>query len=1041
MSVFPDGVVPGAGSAGLNPPSTSLSSSEPPEARTGPSSPEARDPVRPSAQVEASGSLRRPMPPLRATYRLQLHAGFPLAAALGIVPYLERLGVSHIYASPVLQSQPGSQHGYDVTDPARLDEERGDESDWRRLTDALHDRAMGLMLDIVPNHMSASPQNPYWSDVLRHGRSSAYAGWFDIDWHDPDTELRGHVLLPVLGMPLGEAIARRELGLVFDGGEPKVSYHDHRFPLDPRTAAQPLSYGLDEALGTATGAERLALESYRTVVRELARLPTRTEGDALTHSRRVEDARALMTELNALVGGEPAVAAQVARALDRFVAGEGGPARFRRLLDRQPYRLAFWRRAAAEINYRRFFSINELVALNMEDAPVFNETHQLVLHWVASGRVDALRIDHVDGLRDPAAYLRRLRSAVDERRPPSATGSRLPILVEKILARGESLRADWPVEGTTGYEILNDLEAVFIDPDGCERIESRYRKMTGLDRRGVGFHDMALTGKRRMLRGALAADVERLARLFRPIARRDPRTEKVSHAALVTAIVEVMVRLPVYRTYVEATMGGDTVRAPATSSDIALVEDAVALAASRRGVQLPVLGLLREVLLLRDLAQLAPVERRDRNRFVSRFQQISGPAAAKGVEDTALYLYFPLASRNEVGSDPERPLASALTDLHRANAARARQWPRNMVCVSTHDTKRGADTRSRLDVLSEMPDVWWAAVRRWRRLNARFRRRTGRREAPDANSEYLLYQTLVGIWPAETAGSGGSVSEDALTSLRPRVVDYMRKAVREGQSRSSWLLPDLPFEEALEGFVTALLDPERSPQFLAELNELAGRMAPAGWRNALARTLLHLTVPGEPDIYQGDEIWQFTLVDPDNRRPVDYSHRAALLDGIMSGWESTPREDRPRWVRGLLDAAADGRVKLHLIWRALDARRRSAVFSGGGYLPLEVTGDRESRLLAFARTTSHDHGRKPYSEPLSAALVVVPRFTFACPDTEESMMEGMWGDCELVVPSWLDATRWRCVLTDRLHEGVGRLRVADMLRDLPGALLLPDALP
>lgn len=969
-----------------------------------------------------------------------MNADFPLGAALDIVPYLERLGVSHIYASPVLQSQPGSQHGYDITDPTRLDADRGDESDWHALTDALHDRDMGLMLDIVPNHMSASPQNPYWSDVLRHGRASAYANWFDIDWHDPDAELRGRVLLPVLGMPLGEAIASGDLALALDDDGPTVTYHDQRFPLDPQTAPRALALGLDEAVAAATGTEREALESYRALVGQLARLPVRTNSDSRAQLRRAADARALVAGLRVLIERETAVATQVARALKQFVRGAGGPIRFRRLLDRQPYRLAFWRRAAAEINYRRFFSINELVALSMEDTPVFDATHRLLLYWVESGRVDALRIDHVDGLRDPSAYLRRLRLAVDARRSLPSTGDRFPIMVEKILASGEALRADWPVEGTTGYEVLNELEAVFIDPAGYERIESSYRKMLNLDRRGVSFHDVALAGKRRILRGSLAADVERLVRLFLPIARRDIRTTNASHDALLAAIVEVMVCLPVYRTYVDARAGADTVRTAASASDIALVEGAVAAAASRRGVQLPILELLREVLLLRDLDALASTEQRDRRRFVSRFQQASGPAAAKGVEDTALYLYFPLASRNEVGSDPGRSLSTAVDDLHTANATRARDWPRNMVCVSTHDTKRGADTRSRLDVLSELPDDWWTAVRRWRRLNAPFRRPSGRHEAPDANTEYLLYQTLVGIWPAERADTDGSIPHDALASLRPRVVEYMRKAVREGQARSGWLRPDEAFEQVLEEFVAALLDPDRSPRFLGELNDLVRQVAQAGRRNALARTLLHLTVPGVPDIYQGDEIWQYTLVDPDNRRPVDYAHRSALLDGIVAGWEVASPEARPGWVRALLDAAPDGRVKLHLIWRALDARLRSAALSGGGYLPLEVTGDRATHVLAFARTVEKNPARDTDAHDASPAVIVVPRVTLASEAGEHSTLDTSWSDCELLIPAGFSVARWRCALTGRVHEGTSRLRVADLFRDLPGALLLPDAL-
>lgn len=1009
------------------------------------------------------------VPPLCATYRLQLHGGFPLAAAGAVVPYLHRLGVSHLYASPILQSRPGSQHGYDVTDPARLDAERGDDGDLRALAAALRERRMGLLLDIVPNHMSASPENPYWTDVLRHGRSSEYAGWFDIDWHDPGPDLRSRVMLPVLGTPLGEAIARGELDLALEADGPVVRYHEQRFPLDPQTAPRALAFGLEAALDAAPAADRPALERYEALLRELARLPARMDAEPQPVARRRADAPALLRDLRELARREPAVAAQAGRALDAFVRGPGGPARFRRLLDRQPYRLAFWRRAAAEINYRRFFSINELVALNMEDGPVFAATHRLLLEWVAGGSVNALRVDHVDGLRDPAAYLRRLRAAVDTRRPPSATGGRFPLLVEKILATGERLRAGWPVEGTTGYEVLNDIEDVFIDAAGNDVIEARYRAMLKLDRGGARFHDVALAAKRRVLRGSLAADAERLTRLLQPIARLDARTATAGHDALLAAVVEVMAQLPVYRSYVETVQAPDGPHpaggeagglAPrASAEDVAVVEIALSAAAGRRGIRGEVLELFGDVLLLRGLDALPPEEAAGRRRFVSRFQQVSGPAAAKGVEDSALYRYCPLASRNEVGGDPGRPLADAVARLHAANAARARDWPRTLVCASTHDTKRGADTRARLDVLSELPDVWWRAVTRWRRLNEPLRRRVGRREAPDANTEYLLYQTLVGIWPVGASGDG---IPDAATldALGERVVEYMRKAVREGQSRSSWLSPDEPFERALEAFVTASLDCSRSPAFLAELDALARRLSHPGWWNSLARTVLHLTVPGVPDIYQGDELWQPTLVDPDNRQPVDFALRAALLDDLEQSWRATPPGRRPELARTLLDAAGDGRVKLFLIWRALGARHRSAALDGGDYLALTTSGERSGHAVAFARLARSPRaadaragaagpGISPADASLTdasladasltdAAVVVVARLMAGLAGAAPPLGEEAWGDTRVALPPPLDGARWRCVLTDRVHRPAAHLRLAAILRDLPCALLLPD---
>ena len=791
-----------------------------------------------------------------------------------------------------------------MTDPARVNPELGGEAAREALVKALHERGMGLLLDIVPNHMAASHENPYWQDVLANGRASAWARWFDIDWHAPDEELRGRVLLPVLGAPLRDVIARGELTVVPSAERGvSVAYYDNRFPLDPQTIPRLFTPTLEAAIVGADGAGRPALERFRTVLDRLAALPPRRSANAGAVERRRAEVPALLAEFEAVRAGEGAVRDFVASALDEFATGENGANRLRALLDRQPYRLAFWRRAAAEINYRRFFNINELVALAMEDAPVFEATHRLVLQWVADGGVDGLRIDHIDGLRDPLVYLQRLRRAVDERRPPVDGGGptrRFPILVEKILSPDEPLRPEWPVEGTTGYEVLNDLEAVFIDADGYARLERHYRRLLRLDRRGVDFDAVALASKRRVLGASLAADVERLLRLLLPIARRDPRTAVVPTDGLRAAIVEVMTRLPVYRTYVDTGDRGDDGSPRAMPADVGLVDGAIAAAAGRPGVPPTALALLREVLLLDGVDGASEVEARDRRRFASRFQQISGPAAAKGVEDTALYLYAPLASRNEVGADPARPLDDAVDVLHLANEIRARDWPGALVCTSTHDTKRGADTRSRLDVLSELPEEWWATVTRWRRLNAPIRARVGRRTAPDANTEYLLYQTMVAIWPtAASTDAGGDQAlvpdADGLAELRQRVTDYMRKAVREGKSRSSWVQPDEAFEAALDAFIEALHDPARSRQFLDELAALAARVAAPGRWNALARTLLHLTVPGVPDLYQGDELWQPTLVDPDNRRPVDFDRRRALLAELRAGGTAQPRRVGRCW--------------------------------------------------------------------------------------------------------------------------------------------------
>jgi (1->4)-alpha-D-glucan 1-alpha-D-glucosylmutase len=687
----------------------------------------------------------------------------------------------------------------------------------------------------------------------------------------------------------------------------------------------------------------------------------------------------------------------------------------------------YWRRSAREINYRRFFNIDELVALRMEDPEVFAHTHALVLAWVAEGFADGLRVDHVDGLRDPLAYLQRLRAALGERRPASGADDarRVPVYVEKILSPGERLRPDWPVAGTTGYETLNDLEALFIHPAGYARLEARYAAMLRLDERGVGFADIARDGKRAVLHHSLAADVQRLVKLFVPIARRSPRTAGHRREAIATAIVEAIVHLGVYRTYVAEHDDAP----PSTGEDARWVD--AAIAGARATADGALLDLLREVLLLHGLNALDEVERVDRRRFASRFQQVSGPATAKGVEDTALYLYVPLVSRNEVGGEPDRPLDDAVAVLHEGNALRAERWPRAMVTTSTHDTKRGADTRARLDVLSELPDEWWSEVTRWRRLNAALRARVGRRWAPDPNTEYLLYQTLVGIWPVPADADPGAPLPDAATlaGLRERVAAYMEKAVREGKSRSSWVSPNAEFEGALAAFIAAILDPARSAPFLARLDALARRIAPAGYWNALARTLLHLTAPGVPDVYQGTELWDFTLVDPDNRRPVDFALRSGLLDSVTGAYRTGSSDGTRSFLRELVGSPGDGRVKLAVTHRALVARREAAaLFDGGGYQPLAATGSRASHVVAYARVMGGE-----------AAVVVVPRLSLGlngggAPPVGESV----WRDTLLPLPAGLP-TRWRCALSlAGVRAGPDGLPLAEVLAELPVALLRPE---
>src|SRR5687767_5564791 len=867
-------------------------------------------------------------PPLTGTYRVQFNADFRLEHARGLVPYLERLGVSHLYASPLLAARPGSLHGYDVADPTRLNPELGSEDELRGLAADLRERGMGILLDIVPNHMGTGADNPYWEDMLANGRRSRWASWFDVEWESERSSLHGRVLIPVLGDTLEAVLDRGELTLERQGDRVRLKYFDRSFPLSPET-------------------ER-----------------TLTEPD-----------------------------------LSRWHQGKAGRARMEELVDAQRYRLAFWKRASIAINYRRFFDVNDLIALRMHDPDVFRETHALVLRWVDEGVIDGLRIDHIDGLLDPQGYLDALRVEVAGRRPSSAEP--VPIVVEKILSPGERLRESWPVQGTTGYEFLNELEAAFIDADGAARLDEAYRRLLGARGRG-GIEEAAVRGKELVLRAALAADVARLTKLFRR-ARQTRRGAEGTRAA--AAIRHFIATLPVYRTYIDA-------RRTVHQDDRDVIERALARARERWS---------HSAELDRLEAMLASPDE-NANEFVARLQQTSGPATAKGVEDTALYRYVPLASLNEVGGDPARDLASAVADLHEANRSRQETWPHSLVCTSTHDTKRSADVRSRLDVLSEMPDEWLGFVRRWRRLLSRHRARVRRGTAPDPATEWLILQTILGIWPAEEADH-----QTAAKGVKDRVVEYMVKANREAKVRTSWTAPDEGYERAVESYITAALESER---FVTEMAELAGRIAPAGYCNALSRLLMHLTAPGTPDIYQGDEMWNLALVDPDNRRPVDFATRRATLDRLDASLESG---DRAAACQDMLRTIVDGRLKMHVTRAALRLRREMpGLFSRGRYTALEARGERQRHALACGR----------FGEG-AVMVTAVTRLPMALSGTVGIPTGLAWDASEIIFPGSDVPHRWRCALTGltietQEGEGGAALLAREVFLTLPIALLIAE---
>ena len=881
-------------------------------------------------------------PTLLATYRVQMHKEFTLEQARRIVPYLERLGVSHLYTSPILKARPGSTHGYDVADPTVVNPELGSDDERRALVAELHGRGMGLLLDIVPNHMGIGPSNPYWEDVLTHGRTSKYAAWFDIDWDVPTEEANERILLPVLGDRFDTVVSKGELTIVEQDGAWRLCYFDNTFPLDPAT--------LEPVKAWVAAGKKLA----------------------------------------------------------EFSAGAEGAGRVRALVERQHYKPVLWKRAANEINYRRFFDINELAALHMEDEPVFEATHAAVLGWIRAGELDGLRIDHIDGLRAPLQYLKRLRARVGDR----------PIVVEKILSPGEHLRTEWPVQGTTGYEFLNDLEAVFIEPRGYEEIERGYRRIAGGTGAGRAFHEIAREAKVKILGESLAADVIRLGRLARAVFRHD-RAMGEGKRSLANPIRELIASFPVYRTYVD--------ERGVSREDREIVDRAAADA--RRFAREPALvDAIRRILLYEPLPDSRTAERKARLRFVTRFQQTSGPATAKGIEDTALYRFVPLASRNEVGGEPDRELAPSLETLHRANAERAGDWPYALLCTNTHDTKRSADVRARLDVLSEIPADWLRTVRRWRRANAGLRAPAGPREAPEARTEYLLYQTLVGVWPVAADDRGRAPDGESLASLRERVAQYMEKATREAKLYTSWTAPDEAYEKGVADFLAALLDPANraTARWREEMHAFVARIARPGLWTALSRIVLHLAAPGTPDLYQGDELWNFALVDPDNRRPVDYALRERMLAEVERA------EGKERVLREMMARPEDGRIKLHVTRALLQARRRwPESFAAASYRPLAAEGARARHVVAFAR----GHGAHQ-------VVAVAPRFILSlasgggAPVGHES-----WGETRVAVTArGTSESRWRCAISGRIVEARhGKLELGSILDPLPVALLVSVA--
>jgi (1->4)-alpha-D-glucan 1-alpha-D-glucosylmutase len=925
------------------------------------------------------------MTSIRATARLQFHKGFPLDEAVRLVPYLSRLGASHIYASPLLTSRPGSTHGYDIVDHHAINPELGGEPALRRLVEALRAHRMGLILDIVPNHMGVGgADNAWWLDVLEWGRASPYAEYFDIDWEPPDAWLRGKLLAPFLGAGYGEVLAAGDLLLKFDPEDGRLfvsAYDAHRFPIDPRQYA-----GVLRDSGLTELAQRFAAVGPGSGGREGMR-------------RRAEEAR---TALRDFARARPDA---IATLLDAHAPGrEESRERLHRLLERQNYRLAWWRAASDEINWRRFFDINGLAGVRVELPQVFDDTHAYVLELYAEGLIDGLRVDHVDGLADPRAYCRKLRRRLDTAasfRPPHLAPDPAILWVEKILAPHEHMPTDWLTDGTTGYDFMNDSAAVLHDPAGEEKLTALW---TGLTGRPAAFLDEARPARRQIVRESLFSELYNTGAALHRVARRDLATRDFTLTAMRRALEDLLVHFPVYRIY--AGLGG--------ISEVDARVLAWAMAGARRTVRTadrPLLELIGNLLSgagIRDVP--AGARRQEWLRAMVRFQQLSAPTAAKSVEDTAFYRYGRLLSRNEVGSEPSQ-FAISPDAFHSASTDRRRRFPRALLATATHDHKRGEDTRARLAVLSEIPDEWEAALARWMRLNTPLRREVDGIIAPDPADEIMLYQTLVAAWPLDLSPD----DRDGVGAFRDRVATWQEKSLREAKRRSEWAAPNVPYETACREFLDQLLDPERAARMAHDISAFAARIAPAGALNGLAQTVLRLASPGIPDLYQGTEFWDFSLVDPDNRRPVDYVARERALESACA-----PTELLPEW--------RDGRVKQAIIARALAYRRRApGLFANGNYQKLRLDGKLADHAVAFAR--AHE-GR--------AMVTIVTRLAARLDGLIEAPLvtRSSWQETSVILPRNLTGRRMTDILGGSGFSGnSGRPRLADLLSQLPVALL------
>jgi len=948
-----------------------------------------------------------------STYRLQFNRSFTFEQAAELVDYLDDLGVGACYASPFLRARSGSLHGYDITDHSQINTEIGTLEQFRNFAQKLKERGMGLIVDVVPNHMCITDaSNQWWWDVLENGPSSPFSRVFDVDWHPPKEELANKVLLPFLGDQFGRVLEGQEIRILYEDGTFYSALHEMRLPVAPRSwhlILEPVRQELRQQLGEA----HTHLVELESILTALSYLPPRTEtADAKVRERQREK-EVIKRRLAVLATTSDAVRLAIEGALQQINGSKGTPGSFDRLeqlLSEQAYRLSFWRVAADEINYRRFFDINELAAIRVEDAEVFEAVHKLVLDLIREGYVTGLRIDHPDGLFDPERYFQKLQK--DCLAACGKDGLSFFVIAEKILTGDERLRPTWAIEGTTGYGFLNFLNGLFVDGSTRRAFHRLYERLTGWSE---PYDDLIYESKKLILQVSMSSELNVLSRKLDRISEQHRWSHDFTLENLRDALRQVVACFPIYRTYI-----GSEASQP-DAEDERHIRCAIECAKRRNpAMSESVFDFIQSILLLQDPEGINDLQRAERRLFVMRLQQFTGPVMAKGLEDTAFYRYCPLASLNEVGGAPDQFGVSAAF-FHSKGLIRQTSWRNAMLATSTHDTKRSEDVRARINVLSELPAEWYQNVKSWQQLNRSSKTAVSSLEVPSPNEEYLLYQTLVGTWPL------AAMTREQQAEYAQRIHSYMEKALREAKQHTSWISPNTAYEQAVHKYIDVLLEPMEGNSFLAKFLPFQARVARAGMWNSLSQLLLKIASPGIPDLYQGNEIWDFSLADPDNRRPVDYARRRSLLEKLRLA-----SDDANSLVTRLIENPTDGAVKLYVTNRALTFRKANKeIFARGGYVPLKATGERQRHVVAFARTL----GRR-------TAIAVAGRFFMSLGGNKQIPVGSeTWSDCALVLPKRLAPATYRDILTQQIviaEGGSGKqtLPIAHVFSHLPIALLV-----